>query len=514
MPLREFQHQARHPRLRRLFAFAALRKAGFVSVTAILLSSALLARADAPSASPPAAASFASAASVPKTDEEALALFQRALDEVRKQYVAEYDQKTLVTAALKGLMAALDGHSAYITPSEYADFQENAQGEFGGVGLVVAVENGAVKVISPVDGAPAAHAGIESGSTITEIEGVSTAGYTLKQVVKKLRGEAGTSVKVTILTPQKEARRVELVREMIRNQTVYFRLIGDIGWIRISGFGQGTVKEFGEAIEKLTRQAPKMKGLVLDLRNNGGGFFDAAIEVASRFLSPGDIVVKSGRSAAETKAWNVRPPADLLHGVPIVVLINGGSASAAEIVAGALQDKHRARVVGMTSWGKGLVQTIIPLHDGADGALSVTTARYYTPSGRSIQKMGVVPDLQVARDATEVNVAMEAGESSSEATLANALDNESHAVRQKPQNVEIPGNPARAKGTEGATAEDGTNDTAKAPQKPLPPLFAHTLVTDDDIAQDFQLQRALDVLAFGGADTARVKKPARIYKAP
>jgi carboxyl-terminal processing protease len=426
-------------------------------------------------------------------DADEIALFREALDTARKTYVDPVDKKAMVNAALKGMLSSLDSHSSYMTAEEYQDFHSNAQAEFGGIGVVIAVENGIAKVVSPVEGSPSARLGIESGYTITEIDGAPTLNLSLPQIVKKLRGPIGASVNVTFLSPQKQTRRVTIVREAVKNQTVFYRMIGKVAYIRISGFSQGTAKEFDDAIAALKQKTADPAGLILDLRNNGGGFVDAAIEVSSRLLPDESVVVKTGRKPAEATPSKALPPVNQFEGVPIVAIINGGSASAAEIVAGAIKDNHRGVVIGMTSWGKGLVQTIIPLKNGEKGALSVTAARYYTPLGASIQKTGIIPDLQVARAGAEVKSALEGGQS--EATLANVPDNETRTLRQKPQHVEVPG-------------------YASKPETSAPPLFPQPVPTDDAPKTDFQMQRALDILLLGGIEAARLKKPAEIYTAP
>lgn len=427
-----------------------------------------------------------------ESDAEEIALFREALNTARKTYVDPVDKKAMVNAALKGMLSSLDSHSSYMTAEEYKDFHDNAQAEFGGIGVVIAVENGVTKVVSPVEGGPSARLGIESGYTISEIEGAPTTNLTLQQIVKKLRGAIGSSVNVTFLSPQKQSRRVDIIREAVKNQTVYSRIIGKVAYIRISSFNQGTAKGFDDAIAVLREKSPEFSGLILDLRNNGGGFLDAAIEVASRVLPDESIVVKTGRKPTDS-ATKVLPPVDQFRGVPIVVIINGGSASAAEIVSGAIKDNHRGVVIGMTSWGKGLVQTIIPLKNGEKGAISVTSARYYTPSGTSIQKTGIVPDLQVARSGSEVKNALDGGQS--EATLANVPDNELRMVRQKPDHVEVPA-------------------YASKPDSSAPPLFLQPIPSDEEVSKDFQIQRALDILSMGGIEAARQKKPAQTYASP
>ena len=442
------------------------------------------------------AAGNASEQAVPDPpDARAIRLFGEAIALVRAQYVAPVDENALVEVALKAMLGSLDGHSSYMTPKEYSALDESLRGEFGGIGLVVAVENGVAKAISPVDGGPAARAGIEAGAVITQIDGRPASGLSLGEVVSRLRGAKGTRVTLTLKQGDMPPIDVSLLRETIKLKSVHERPLGSFGYVRIVSFEASTPADFVEAIGNLKHGLPAMKGLILDLRNNPGGLFDAAVGVASPLLAPGEDIVLTGRDPREVAHASARPPANLLPGVPIVVLINNGSASSAEIVTGALQDNHRALVVGMTSWGKGLVQDILPLNDGRDGALSVTTRRYYTPSGHSIQKLGIIPDLQVARSDDEVKNAYNVASAPSEATLANALDNESHLQRQPPRAVEVPL----------LSAQQG--------RKPAL-LFTHAVPDDSDVAGDFQLQRAVDLLTFGSVDQARVRKPARIYQTP
>ena len=422
---------------------------------------------------------------------KAIRLFGEAISLVRSQYVAPLDEMALTQAALKGMLASLDSHSSYMTAKEYAAFTQSLSGAFTGVGLTIGIENGEVKVVSPVDESPAARAGVPSGAIITAIDGQPTTGLSLAEATARLRGPKGSPVRLTIKYGDKPPTDVTLVRDVIKTKSVYARAIGGFGYVRITAFEQTTPAEFDAAVARLKRDLPGMKGLVLDLRNDPGGVFDVAVTVASRLLEPSQDVGRSGKNVGEAKAIPVQTPANVLPGVKIVALVNNGSASCSEFLAGALADNHRAVVVGMTTWGKGLVQTIIPLDEGREGALSVTTVRYYTPSGRPIQRLGIAPDLQVARTIDEVKTALDTATARSEGTVANALDNESHLVRQPPHDVEIP------------------------PAAPSPPiLFAHPLPDDSDIAADFQLQRALDVLTFGGVAEARAHRPARVYEAP
>ena len=390
-----------------------------------------------------------------------LGLFGDVLGIVEQAYVVPVDDKKLIEAALQGMMTALDPHSNYLPPDGYGDLQERTSGAYSGVGLTIQSEAGMVKVISPMDGGPAARAGVNAGDVISSIDGQSAAGLTVSQVSEKLRGAVGTSVKVTFLRDGEEPNEVVLTREVIKIESVTGRVEGEFGYLRVSTFNENTGRELSETIAKLKAENPAIKGYVLDLRNNGGGLLDAAIAVSDAFLERGEIVSQRGRKADQIQRYSARP-GDQTGGLPLVVLINYGSASASEIVAGALKDHQRATLVGLTSFGKGSVQTVIPLRGGADGALSITTARYYTPSGASIQKIGVEPDLEVSRSAAEARIVSRSNFIYSEAAYATALDSSIGAERKGPHT------PREAPGE----------------------------AYDED--KDYQLERAFDVLRAGG----------------
>jgi len=326
-----------------------------------------------------------------------LDLFSQAFDTVRKNYVRPVQDSELVNAAIDGMVTGLDPHSSYMDPKSYADMQIQTKGEFGGVGIEVTMEDGLIKVISPIDDTPAAKAGIKTGDFIAGIDGTAIQGLELNAAIDKMRGPAGSKVKLTILRQgQKKPFDVILARAIIRVDSAKWHREGDVGYLRLTGFNEQTASGMEKGIRELKRQiGPGIKGYVLDLRNNPGGLLDQAIQVSDDFLTQGEIVSTRGRHADDTQRYDARP-GDLTDGKKVVVLVNGGTASASEIVAGALQDHKRATVVGITSFGKGSVQTIIPLGD-AGGALRLTTARYYTPSGHSIQAQGIIPDIMVAQ---------------------------------------------------------------------------------------------------------------------
>ncbi len=329
-----------------------------------------------------------------------LNLFGDVFEKIRSDYVEKPDDKKLIEAAINGMLGSLDPHSSYMDAKSFNDMQVQTRGEFGGLGIEVTEDNGLIKVVTPIDDTPASRAGILSGDIISAIDGEDVDGMTLNQAVDKMRGAPDTTVTLKILRgPKKEARDIKLTRAIIQIKSVRSHQEGDdIGYIRITQFNEQTADGVRDAILKFQSEMPgdKLKGYILDLRNNPGGLLDQSIAVVNAFIDHGEIVSTRGRNADETMRYNARP-GDLSKGKPLVVLINGGSASASEIVAGALQDHKRATIIGTRSFGKGSVQTIIPL--GPDnGALRLTTARYYTPSGRSIQAQGIEPDIEVAED--------------------------------------------------------------------------------------------------------------------
>jgi carboxyl-terminal processing protease len=329
-----------------------------------------------------------------------LNLFGDVFERVRADYVEKPDDSKLVESAINGMLAGLDPHSSYMDPKSFRDMQVQTRGEFGGLGIEVTMEDGLVKVVAPIDETPAAKAGVMANDIITQLDDENVQGLTLNQAVDKMRGPVNTKIKLTIMRKGSDKPiEVSIMRDVIRVKSVRSHPEGDdVGYIRITQFNEQTTDGLKQAINDLNSQlnADKIKGYVVDLRNNPGGLLDQAISVSDTFLDKGEIVSTRGRNAEETQRFNARP-GDMTKGKPVIVLINGGSASASEIVAGALQDHKRATLVGTRSFGKGSVQTIIPLGAG-NGALRLTTARYFTPSGRSIQAKGIVPDIEVLQD--------------------------------------------------------------------------------------------------------------------
>jgi carboxyl-terminal processing protease len=329
-----------------------------------------------------------------------LNLFGDVFERVRADYVEKPDDSKLIESAINGMLAGLDPHSSYMDPKSFRDMQVQTRGEFGGLGIEVTMEDGLIKVVAPIDETPAAKAGVMANDIITQLDGEQVQGLTLNQAVEKMRGPVNTKIKLTIMRKgQDKPIEVSITRDIIRVRSVRSQVEGDdVGYIRLTQFNEQTTDGLKKAITDITAKVSndKLKGYILDLRNNPGGLLDQAISVSDAFLQKGEIVSTRGRNPEETQRFNARP-GDLTNGKPVIVLINGGSASASEIVAGALQDHKRVTVIGTRSFGKGSVQTIIPLGSG-NGALRLTTARYFTPSGRSIQAKGIVPDIEVMQD--------------------------------------------------------------------------------------------------------------------
>jgi carboxyl-terminal processing protease len=351
-----------------------------------------------------------------------LNLFGDVFERVKNDYVREVKDNELVENAINGMLTSLDPHSSYLNPKNFSDMQVSTRGEYGGLGLEVTMEDGLVKVISPMDGTPAAKAGIKTGDLIASIDGTAIQGLTLSEAVDKMRGPVNSQIKITILRKgEKKPLDVSLTRAIIRVESVRFRAEGEVAYIRITTFNEQTEDGLDKAIDTAKAKiGSRLKGIILDLRNNPGGLLDQAITVSDAFLDQGEIVSTRGRRAGDTQRYNARS-GQMMSNVPIIVLINEGSASASEIVAGALQDQKRARVVGTRSFGKGSVQTVIPLSGGVDGALRLTTAKYYTPSGRSIQATGIDPDILVEQT-SDANSEADANDRLSEANLPKHLD--------------------------------------------------------------------------------------------
>jgi carboxyl-terminal processing protease len=326
-----------------------------------------------------------------------LDLFGEVLERVRADYVEKAEDAKLIESAINGMFMALDPHSSYLNPKQLRDMQVQTQGEFGGLGIEVTMENGVIKVVAPLDDTPAAKAGIMSGDLIIALNKEQIQGLTLPEAVDKMRGPVNSPITLTVVRKGVDNPfDVKMTRDVIHIKPVKYNTEDDVGYIHITSFNEQTTGDLQKAVEDLRKEiGPKLKGYLIDLRNNPGGLLDQAVSVSDAFLDQGAIVLTKGRNLEQTQRANARP-GDITDGKKLVVLINGGSASASEIVAGALQDQHRATILGTRSFGKGSVQTIIPL--GSNGALKLTTARYYTPSGRSIQAKGIEPDAVVEEE--------------------------------------------------------------------------------------------------------------------
>lgn len=396
-----------------------------------------------------------------------LDLFGNVFERIHTDYVSDVEDQELIEAAINGMLASLDPHSSYLSPDSYGDFQEQISGEFGGLGIEVSMEEGLVKVVAPIDDTPAARAGIQSGDLISFIDDEPIRGLTLNQAVEKMRGAPNTDIKITVIrkgTP--EPFDVTITRAIIKVQSVRYRREGDVAYVRITTFNQQTDRGLEKGLKKLKKEiGDQLRGVVIDLRNNPGGSLDQAINVSDFFLDDGAIVSTRGRDNRDSQRFTAKS-GDLVNGLPVIVLINGGSASASEIVAGALQDHRRATVLGTKSFGKGSVQTMIPLAAGRDGALKLTTAKYYTPSGRSIQAVGITPDFIVEQydPSGKPRRALP-----TEADLRNALPAEEREAAED--------------------AAEGENEASEIPED----LIVLERPLDDKI-KDYQLARALEIL--------------------
>jgi carboxyl-terminal processing protease len=393
-----------------------------------------------------------------------LNLFGDVFELVRNDYVDEVKDDTLVEGAINGMLTALDPHSNYLNSKNFNDMKVQTRGEFGGLGIEVSMESGLVKVVSPIDDTPAARAGLKPGDLITHLDGNPVQGLTLPEAVEKMRGPVNSDINLTVRREGQEPFDVKLTRAIIKIQSVRSHLEGkNIGYIRITSFNEQTDVGLNNAMKNLRQQADnKLIGIVLDLRNNPGGLLDQAVAVSDAFLEKGEIVSTRGRRADDAQRYNARG-GDIATGLPVAVLINGGSASASEIVAGALQDHHRAVLLGTKSFGKGSVQTIIPL--AGHGAMRLTTARYYTPSGRSIQARGIDPDIvveaaKIAKDEKAADKTAKAGDKPGD----KKDDKAAKATDKKDDKTD-------------STAEQGTIDPASI-----------------GTADDYQLARAVDML--------------------
>ena len=405
-----------------------------------------------------------------------LDLFGDVFERVRADYVEKPDDTMLVESAINGMLAALDPHSSYMSAKNYRDMQVQTRGEFGGLGIEVTMENGVIKVVSPIDETPAAKAGVLANDLITHLDNEMISGLTLEQAVEKMRGPVNTPITLTVIRKGKDDPfDIKIVRDVIRINAVKGRAEGnDVGYVKISTFNEQTHANLVKSIDQIKKDlGSNLKGYIIDLRNNPGGLLDQAISVSDDFLERGAIVLTKGRNNEETQRAQARA-GDSTDGKPVLVLINGGSASASEIVAGALQDHKRATVIGTRSFGKGSVQTIIPL--GGNGAIRLTTARYYTPSNRSIQAKGIDPDVVVEEDLPE--------------------DMKAKAAAEKPRGeASLPGHLKNPDGSKNSDKKEESGSSAYVPKEP---------------EKDTQLQYALSMLrgTLPSATSASATKPA------
>jgi carboxyl-terminal processing protease len=425
-------------------------------------------------------------------------LFGDVFERVRSDYVEKPDDTMLIESAINGMLAALDPHSSYMSPKNYRDMQVQTRGEFGGLGIEVTMENGVVKVVSPIDDTPASKAGIQANDLITHLDNDQISGLTLEQAVEKMRGPVNTPITLTVVRKGKdEPFDVKIVRDFIRINAVKARKEGDdVAYVKVTTFNEQTHANLVKAMDSLKKEiGPKLKGIVIDLRNNPGGLLDQAIAVSDDFLERGAIVLTKGRNNEETQRAQARP-GDSAEGKPIVVLINGGSASASEIVAGALKDHKRATIIGTRSFGKGSVQTIIPL--GANGAIRLTTARYYTPSNRSIQAKGIDPDIVIEQELPEELKGKAPEKPRGEASLRGHLrgEDEQKAAAEKKA------------ADEKAAAESaaGEDDPADAKEEPKEESGSSAYVPKEP-EKDTQLQYALSFLRGTATGETVAKKP-------
>nr|WP_090021065.1 S41 family peptidase [Limimonas halophila] len=399
-----------------------------------------------------------------------LKLFGDVFERVRANYVEKVSDQKLVESAIRGMLSSLDPHSSYLDKDDFQDMKVQTEGEFGGLGIEVTMENGLVKVVSPIDETPAAKAGIRAGDLIVGIDGNPVMGMTLAEAVEQMRGKKGTDITLTVRRGDKEPFEVTITRDVIEIESVRSETFGNVGYVRVTTFNEQTQPGLESKIESISEDlGDDLKGYVLDLRNNPGGLLEQAISVSDTFLDAGEIVSTRGRDNEDNKRYNA-DAGDMTNGAPLVVLINGGSASASEIVAGALKDHGRALVLGTRSFGKGSVQTIMPLP--GHGAIRLTTARYYTPSGRSIQADGIHPDLKVRQ--AEVKP-IENGERRREADLRGALENGQNGDGEN-------GDGAANDNGEGAGSAEAEDAEEKAAQKAA------------RLQEDYQLSRAVDLL--------------------
>ena len=392
-----------------------------------------------------------------------LELFADVLARVRNDYVVDVDDSEMIGDAINGMLQSLDPHSSYIPPEDFMKLQESTSGEYGGLGMEVTSEDGVVKVIAPIDESPAKRSGVKAGDYITEVDGESILGLGLTEAVEKMRGKPGEDITITVVRMDEDPVEITMTREIIKRQPVKAEVRDGVGYLRISQFNEKTDTSLREGVKRLRSEfGGRIPGIVLDMRGNPGGLLDQSIKVSSAFLDGGEVVSTRGRGPNDTDSYNAES-GELLKGVPLVVLIDNASASASEIVAGAIQDRGRGLVIGRKSFGKGSVQSVIPLRGGRDGALRLTTQRYYTPSGASIQGLGITPDLFIAAVPDDGK----GNKRRRESDLPNSIRNEALDALEKSETV------------------DGEDVMIEYPPE------------DYDVEDDYQLERAIQILKDG-----------------
>ena len=392
-----------------------------------------------------------------------LELFADVLARVRNDYVVDVDDGEMINDAINGMLQSLDPHSSYVPPEEFMKLQESTSGEYGGLGMEVTSEDGVVKVIAPIDGSPAKRQGVLAGDYITEVDGETILGLALNEAVEKMRGKPGEPITITVVRMDEDPMEIEMVREIIKRPPVVAEVKDGMGYLRIGQFNEKTNDSLNAGVKQLKRDfGGRIPGVVLDLRGNPGGLLDQSIKVSSAFLDGGEVVSTRGRAPEDSDSYNA-DRGELLEGVPVVVLIDNASASASEIVAGAIQDRGRGLVIGRKSFGKGSVQSVIPLRGGRDGALRLTTQRYYTPSGASIQGMGITPDIFISAVPDDGKESKRRRESD----LPNSIRNEAFDA-----------------------LEESQRDGEAEPVIEYPP-------EGYEVENDYQLQRAIEILKDG-----------------
>ena len=443
---------------------------------------------------------------------EQLKIFGGVLERVQREYVDEPENRELIEAAMIGMLQSLDPHSAYMPPENFEDMKVQTKGEFGGLGIEVTMERGLVKVVAPIADTPAERAGILTNDLIARLDGEDVLGLTLSEAVDIMRGKIGTKITLTVLREgEEDPLEIDIIRDIIEIKAVRYRAEGpegQIAYIRLTTFNENTTKNLRKAMSELSASAGKDKfaGYILDLRNNPGGLLGEAVKVSDSFLSQGEIVSTRARKAEDNIRFNARR-GDMSKGAPVLVLINGGSASASEIVAGALQDHHRALVVGTQSFGKGSVQTVIPLPN--DGALRLTTARYFTPSGRSIQALGVTPDVIIDQELPEdIKARPRRSEASLRGHLSSSPENDKETPDAKINTSEDDANDKSNLDTKDdsedksdESSEGNANVKAKDKTKEKGKSFAYV---PRELEKDMQLQKAIEIMLAMDASKQRL----------